>query len=174
MKTTIKDLMQTSQVTFGTSGARGLVKDMTDQVCYAYTLGFIQYLQQTQQLDATDKIVLAGDLRESTPAILNACAKAILDSGIEVINAGLIPTPAVALYGLEHHCAAIMVTGSHIPDDRNGIKFYKLAGEILKDDELLIKQQDISLSDTLFNTQGQFSQKNNFLSAIDKTAEENY
>ncbi len=174
MKTTIKDLMQSSQVTFGTSGARGLVKDMTDQVCYAYTLGFIQYLQQTQQLNSTSKIVLAGDLRESTPAILNACAKAILDSGFEVINAGLIPTPAVALYGLDHHCAAIMVTGSHIPDDRNGIKFYKLAGEILKDDELIIKQQNINISDSLFDTKGQFSQKDNFLPDLDKTAEEIY
>jgi phosphomannomutase len=28
-----------------------------------------------------------------------------------------------------------MVTGSHIPDDRNGIKFYRPAGEMLKDDE---------------------------------------
>ncbi len=174
MKTTIEDLMHSSQVTFGTSGARGLVKDMTDQVCYAYTLGFIQYLKQTQQLNRASSIVLAGDLRNSTPAILNACAKAIVDSGIKVINAGLIATPAVALYGLQHNCAAIMVTGSHIPDDRNGIKFYKLAGEILKDDELLIKQQMIDLSDKLFSTQGQFNEADTYLPGIDKTAADSY
>lgn len=174
MKTTIKNLMHSSQVTFGTSGARGLVKDMTDQVCYAYTLGFIQYLKQTRQLTGASKIVLAGDLRESTPAILNACARAILDSGIDVINAGFIPTPAVALYGLDHHCPAIMVTGSHIPDDRNGIKFYKLAGEILKDDELILKQQNINLPDDLFTEEGQFSHSDNFLPDIDNAAEVNY
>lgn len=174
MKTTIENLMHSSQVTFGTSGARGLVKDMTDQVCYAYTLGFIQYLKLTQQLNTTSSIVLAGDLRNSTAAILNACAKAIVDSGIKVVNAGLIATPAAALYGLEHNCAAIMVTGSHIPDDRNGIKFYKLSGEILKDDELLIKQQVIDLSDDVFSGQGQFNEQHNYLPVIDKTAAESY
>ena len=37
--------------------------------------------------------------------------------------------------------ASIMVTGSHIPDDRNGIKFNRPAGEILKEDEAGIKAQ---------------------------------
>ena len=174
MKTTIKELMAQSGVGFGTSGARGLVKDMTDKVCYAYTLGFIQYLKQTQQLAKDTPIALVGDLRDSTPAILNACARAIKDCGIKVVNSGFIPTPAVALYGLQHQCPAIMVTGSHIPDDRNGIKFYKLAGEILKQDELLIKEQVIELADGLFNEQGQFTRQQDALGAIDSTARDEY
>jgi len=179
MKTTIEELMQTSQVKFGTSGARGLVKDMTDQVCYAYTQGFIQYLKETRQLNSNSTIVLAGDLRGSTPRILNACAKAVSDNDIKVINAGLIATPAVALYGLAHHCPAIMVTGSHIPDDRNGIKFYKLEGEILKEDEIIIKAQTIHLADTAvgnsgFNEQGEFIAQDNFLPPVDPTADQEY
>jgi phosphomannomutase len=159
-KISVEQLMHTNQVKFGTSGVRGRVNDMTDEVCYVYVLGFIQYLKQTQQLLITQahpipQIALAGDLRESTPNILNTCAKAIIDSGYQVVNCGFIATPAVALYGLTHQCPAIMVTGSHIPDDRNGIKFYKLAGEILKEDELLIKNQDIHLP-ALFDQQGYF------------------
>jgi phosphomannomutase len=38
----IQSLMQTSNVGFGTSGARGLVSDMTDELCYAYSLAFLQ------------------------------------------------------------------------------------------------------------------------------------
>ena len=177
-KTTLEKLMHRSQVKFGTSGARGLVSDMSDQVCYAYTLGFVQYLEQTQQLiskpDQTPAIALAGDLRNSTPGILNACARAISDSGYQVVNAGLIATPAVALYGLAHNCPAIMVTGSHIPDDRNGIKFYKLAGEILKQDELIIKEQTIAIPADLFDAQGKFKQASHFLPAVDSTAKEEY
>lgn len=173
-KTSIEKLMQSSQVTFGTSGARGLVKDMTAQVCYAYTRGFIQYLEKTQQLNKLSTIALAGDLRNSTPDILNACAKAIIDSGYQVINTGFIATPAVALYGLAHQCPAIMVTGSHIPDDRNGIKFYKLSGEILKEDELIIKEQTVALPDELFDTQGQFKKPGNFLPAVEADAEQDY
>lgn len=178
MTTTIEQLMQTSQVKFGTSGARGLVNDMTDQVCYAYTLGFIQYLEKTQQLiqraAQIPAIALAGDLRNSTPGILNACARAISDSGYQIINAGLIATPAVALYGLVHNCPAIMVTGSHIPEDRNGIKFYKLAGEILKQDELIIKEQIIALPADVFDAQGKFKETNNCLPMLDSMAFDEY
>lgn len=178
MTTTIEQLMQTSQVKFGTSGARGRVNDMTDQVCYAYTLGFIQYLEKTQQLiqraAQIPAIALAGDLRNSTPGILNACARAISDSGYQIINAGLIATPAVALYGLAHNCPAIMVTGSHIPEDRNGIKFYKLAGEILKQDELIIKEQIIALPADVFDAHGKFKETNNCLPMLDSTAFDEY
>ena len=45
MKISIRDLMAQSGVAFGTSGARGLVTAMTDRVCYAYTRGFLQYLE---------------------------------------------------------------------------------------------------------------------------------
>ncbi|MCP3852860.1 MAG: phosphomannomutase [Gammaproteobacteria bacterium] len=177
-ETTIEQLMKSSQVKFGTSGARGLVTDMTDQVCYAYTLGFIQYLKKTQQLVEVNgqkvSIALAGDLRNSTPTILNACAKAIIDSGLQVVNTGLIATPAVALYGLQHHCPAIMVTGSHIPEDRNGIKFYKLAGEILKEDELIIKTESVALPTGLFDAQGAFNDTTSFLPKVDFTAEKEY
>ncbi len=43
----IDDLMAESGVGFGTSGARGLVEAMTDRVCYAYALGFVQYVFET-------------------------------------------------------------------------------------------------------------------------------
>jgi phosphomannomutase len=46
------------------------------------------------------------------------------------------------------------VTGSHIPDDRNGIKFYRAAGEILKDDEAGIRAQRITLPDGRFTAGG--------------------
>ena len=38
--------MDSSGVAFGTSGARGLVSAMTDEVCYTYTRGFLQYLER--------------------------------------------------------------------------------------------------------------------------------
>ena len=41
----IDDLMASSGVQFGTSGVRGLVVDMTDQVCWLYVSAFLQYLK---------------------------------------------------------------------------------------------------------------------------------
>jgi phosphomannomutase len=46
MQIKIDELMITSGVQFGTSGVRGLVVDMTDQVCWLYVTAFLQYLKK--------------------------------------------------------------------------------------------------------------------------------
>jgi phosphomannomutase len=129
----IGNLMASSRVGFGTSGARGLVTDMTDEVCFAYTLAFLQAVAPSAH-----RVALAHDLRPSSPRIARACAAAIRQAGMRVDFCGPVPTPALAYYAQCHGLAALMVTGSHIPFDRNGIKFYKASGEILKEDESAI------------------------------------
>ncbi|GAB4546337.1 MAG: phosphomannomutase [Thermodesulfovibrionia bacterium] len=153
----IKDLMDKSNVRFGTSGARGLVKDMTDEVCYAYTIGFIRYLEETGELKGRKRIAIGGDLRDSTERIMDAITKAVLDTGYIPKNCGRIPSPAIANYGFMNRIPCIMVTGSHIPDDRNGIKFTKGDGEILKDDEEGIKRQVVTIPSGIFNSDGMLS-----------------
>lgn len=141
----IADLMESSGVGFGTSGARGLVTAMTDRVCYAYTVGFLRYLASRGEIAAGDRVALAGDLRSSTPRIVRACARGVRDAGFVPVNCGAIPTPAVTAWAISQGIASAMVTGSHIPDDRNGIKFNRPAGEILKEDEAGIRAQQVSI-----------------------------
>ena len=150
----IDQLMTESGVQFGTSGARGLVVAMTDRVCYAYTLAFLQHLKASQQLGRQAKIAIAGDYRSSTPRILTAVAAAISDFGLTPEFCGYIPSPAVASYGMAEGVPSMMVTGSHIPDDRNGIKFNTATGEILKGDEAGIKTQSVSLPSLRFDDKG--------------------
>lgn len=148
----ISDLMALSGVAFGTSGARGLVNAMTDRICFAYTCGFLQHLDDIGQFAPGSHVAVAGDLRPSSPRIMAACAAAIRHKGGHVDFCGFVPSPAVAAYGFERGIASLMVTGSHIPDDRNGIKFNRADGEVLKADELGIRAQNISLPD-LFDDQ---------------------
>jgi len=124
-----------TELAFGTSGLRGLVTDITDLEAYVNARGFLDYLLELGELEPGGAVVLAGDLRPSTDTISRAVARAVLDLGLSLVNAGKIPTPALALYALEKRLPAVMVTGSHIPFDRNGIKFYRPAGEVTKDDE---------------------------------------
>lgn len=138
---TVADLMRKSGVAFGTSGARGLVSAMTDRVCHGYVTGFLRYLIEYSAWALGGRVALAGDLRPSTSRILAACAQAVRDLGGEPIFCGFVPTPALAFWAFGERIPAIMVTGSHIPDDRNGIKFYRPNGEILKDDEPGIVRQ---------------------------------
>jgi phosphomannomutase len=82
-----------------------------------------------------------------------ACAAAVRHMGGEVDHCGFVPSPAVAAYGFERDIPSLMVTGSHIPDDRNGIKFNRTDGEVLKPDEMAIRAQAVALPD-LFDEDG--------------------
>ncbi|WP_293660121.1 phosphomannomutase [Rhodoferax sp. OV413] len=127
---TLQQVAAQSGVAFGTSGARGKVADMTAAVCQAYTAAFIEAV-----VPQASTVVLGHDLRPSSPAIAAACAAALAQRGIRVVFAGALPTPALALFGMQMGAPSMVVTGSHIPFDRNGIKFYTASGEISKADE---------------------------------------
>ncbi len=136
-------------VKFGTSGVRGLVSELTDSLSYAFALAFSQRIYPEQSVAARSRVVLGHDLRPSSPRISAACAQALSDSGIEVIYVGALPTPAIACYAMQSNLPAIVVTGSHIPFDRNGIKFYTAEGEIDKADEIAIASSVVSIPDVI-------------------------
>jgi len=174
MKISISELMARSGVAFGTSGARGLATAMTDRVCYAYTKGFLQYLEGSGELQrAGERVAVGGDFRPSSDRVMEAVCRAADDQGYRAVNCGKVPSPAVALFGLENKIPAIMVTGSHIPDDRNGIKFNKVTGEVLKEDEKGMSSQIVGLEDAMFGADGNFA-KAKAPHEISPAAGENY
>lgn len=130
--TQLKEVIQQSGVAFGTSGARGLVSALSDEVCAAYTQAFVRTMQACFDFDS---VAIAIDLRPSSLRIAQACASMLKQLGITSVFCGAIPTPALALYSQSRQIPGIMVTGSHIPFDRNGLKFYRPDGEISKLDE---------------------------------------
>ena len=64
--------------------------------------------------------------------LAQAIVAAISDAGMQPVNLGRIPTPALASFALSRNKGSIMVTGSHIPFDRNGYKTNSSRGELLK------------------------------------------
>jgi phosphomannomutase len=114
---------------------------MTDEVCFAYTLAFLQ----TVFAKSGSHVAIAMDLRPSSPRIAAACSAAIEYAGLQVDFCGAVPTPALAFYAQQQGISGLMITGSHIPFDRNGIKFYSANGEISKLDEVEISRAIVSL-----------------------------
>ncbi|MEZ5885742.1 MAG: phosphomannomutase [Paracoccaceae bacterium] len=112
---------------FGTSGLRGLVSDLTDELCARYVRAFLDVMPPG------DLLYVGRDLRPSSARIAAAVAGAA--DGRRVVDCGALPTPALALAAMAAGAPAVMVTGSHIPADRNGLKFYRPEGEITKADE---------------------------------------
>jgi phosphomannomutase len=117
---------------FGTSGLRGLVTDLTDAVVGDTVRAYLAACAYG------DAVFVGWDLRASSPAIAATVMNTLAAAGVRAVRAGAVPTPALALAAAGRGCGAIMVTGSHIPADRNGLKFYTLSGEISKQDEQAI------------------------------------
>jgi phosphomannomutase len=120
---------QDDALQFGTSGLRGPAEAFTDQVVALYVAVFESLFQHNGTL------LIGRDLRASSPRIAHAVATGAAANGARAIDCGVLPTPALALAAMERGTLAVMVTGSHIPGDRNGLKFYRANGEITKDDE---------------------------------------
>jgi phosphomannomutase len=121
-----------SGIQFGTSGARGLVTQFTANACAAFTHAFISCMAKQFTFK---QVAIAIDNRPSSAPMAQACIKALEQFGIEAIYYGVVPTPALAYVSMQDNIPCIMVTGSHIPFDRNGLKFYRPDGEISKADE---------------------------------------
>ncbi|SFJ56871.1 phosphomannomutase [Celeribacter neptunius] len=116
---------------FGTSGLRGLVRELSASLVTDYTHAFLTTVR-------CDRLYAGRDLRPSSPGIVRSVCRAASEAGVEVVDCGTIATPALAFSSLAAGAAAIMVTGSHVPADRNGLKFYLPDGEVLKADEAKI------------------------------------
>lgn len=133
---------------FGTSGLRGLVTDLEGRASALYAQAFAVHLIRSGLAKPGDPILVGRDFRPSSPSIAATCIGALERAGLKPLDCGALPTPALALYGLKIGAASLMITGSHIPADRNGIKFYRADGEIDKQDELQISAIAAELGDS--------------------------
>ena len=123
---------------FGTSGLRGLVTELVGLPAYSHLRAFCAMIDEDRAAGPAGEVLIGRDLRSSSPQIAAQCARAIADAGLKPVDCGEVPTPALALAAMKLGAPAVMVTGSHIPDDRNGLKFYRATGEIDKADEARI------------------------------------
>jgi phosphomannomutase len=170
---------QPMELSFGTSGRRGEVVHLTQLEIYINALAELEYLQSLPLTEGGivrgDRFYFACDLRPSSSLfvadqggrgeIAQAIVRAIQDAGMQAVNLGRIPTPAMAHYAFSQGKGSIMVTGSHIPFDRNGYKVNTSRGELLKKDEAPINDRvrrireqlyDQPYRESLFNAQGLF------------------
>ncbi len=101
---------------------------LTDGAVYDITAAFVLWLKARVQKDDI-KISVGRDSRITGPAIMDRVQSALLDAGITVLNCGLSSTPAMFMTTLKADCdAAVQITASHHPFDRNGLKFFTKKG----------------------------------------------
>jgi phosphomannomutase len=188
---------QPHELKFGTSGRRGLVSQMSQLELYINALSEILYLQSLPAAEggivAGDSFYLACDLRPSSTQFIaefsgngelaQAILRAIQDAGMKPVFLGFLPTPALTNYAIRRQKGSIMVTGSHIPFDRNGYKTNTSMGELLKKHEQPIgtyvarERERLFFEEfeqSLFDEYGRFKTGPCELSAVDDSARAEY
>jgi phosphomannomutase len=167
MKRTLREHLayQPVELRFGTSGRRGRVVDLTQLEIWINVRGELEWLKtvpkQQGGIEPGEDVFVAADLRPSSVRfveeqggrgeIVQAVCAAIRDAGFTPVFQGFIPTPALAYYGFGRRRASIMVTGSHIPFDRNGYKLNTSAGELLKEHEAPVNEHVARIRAAVYN-----------------------
>jgi phosphomannomutase len=150
---------------FGTSGRRGEIVHLTQLEIYLNVLAELEYLKSLPPANggivAGDDFYFAYDLRPSSTRfvageplrgeICQAVVTAVEDAGLKPVNLGRIPTPALMYFATGKGKGSIMVTGSHIPFNRNGYKLNTAAGELMKEQELPINQAVAALRQRVYS-----------------------
>src|SRR5262245_19932829 len=109
---------------FGTDGVRGVVGD-------SITAELVERLGKAAALwCGRGRIFVGRDTRASGPELEDAFADGIASAGGTAVLAGVLPTPAVALLGLD---LAAVISASHNPPEYNGVKFFDRDGRKLTD-----------------------------------------
>lgn len=99
---------------------------LTDEAVISISRAFVKWLSLRYRKDKF-KIAVGNDSRISAPRILSCVKEGILSSGSDMVYTGLSSTPSmfILLKKSDWGCdASIMITASHLPYDRNGLKFF--------------------------------------------------
>jgi phosphoglucosamine mutase len=127
---------------FGTDGVRGLAnRDLTAGLALGLAQASAAVLTQGRRAEGRRAegrrpvAVLARDPRISGEFLASAVAAGLASSGVDVLDAGVIPTPAAAFLIADIGADfGVMISASHNPAPDNGIKIFAFGGTKLPDD----------------------------------------
>ncbi|HAN25514.1 MAG TPA: phosphoglucosamine mutase, partial [Microbacterium ginsengisoli] len=127
---------------FGTDGVRGLANGpltadlaLTLAQATAVVLGQGRSAEARRAAGRRPRAVLARDPRISGEFLAAAVAAGLASSGVDVDDAGVLPTPAAAFLVADTDADfGVMVSASHNPAPDNGIKIFARGGVKLPDD----------------------------------------
>jgi len=112
--------------------------NLTESICSRIGQSFARWLSdKTGKAVSELTIGIGRDSRVSGPALMDALAAGILTAGAQVVRCGLATTPAMFMSIVFKETAfdgSAMITASHLPFNRNGIKFFNKDGGLEHDD----------------------------------------
>ncbi len=122
---------------FGTDGVRGLAnEDITAELALGLSVAAAHVLAEPDAFQGHRPVAVVGtDGRASGEFLAAAVIAGLASAGVDVLDAGVLPTPAIAFLTANTGAdLAVMLSASHNPMPDNGIKFFARGGHKLPDD----------------------------------------
>ena len=136
--------MNLNQYIFREYDIRGKVSDdFPPELVEALGKGFGTYIKRS----GGQEIALSGDVRLTTPDLMEQFKTGVLSTGVDVIKIGILPTPAnyYSMFSLGV-AGAVQITGSHNPPEFNGFKLSRdkkaVFGEAIQEIRVIIEKED--------------------------------
>jgi phosphomannomutase/phosphoglucomutase len=124
---------------FGTNGVRGIIgKDMTPDL----VLRIGEALGSMRQ----GCIAIGRDTRTSGDTLAGAIKAGLCATGCDVVDCGILPTPALQYIVREHYDGGAIITASHNPPEYNGVKVIEPDGTEMGDEETIRLEELITRS----------------------------
>ncbi|ABD40944.1 phosphoglucomutase/phosphomannomutase alpha/beta/alpha domain I [Methanospirillum hungatei JF-1] len=119
---------------FGTNGVRGIVGELI-------TPELVMKIGMAVGSMRPGTIAVGMDTRTSGPALINAMKAGLMATGCNVIDCGILPTPALQYIVMNRYDAGVVITASHNPGAYNGVKVIEKDGTEM-DDEASIEIEE--------------------------------
>ncbi|HTY15116.1 MAG TPA: phosphoglucosamine mutase [Methanoregulaceae archaeon] len=153
---------------FGTNGVRGIVgKDMTPELALSigYALGSMR----------KGRIAVGRDTRTSGECLSSAVRAGLMATGCDVVDLGILPTPALQYLVTRHFDGGAMITASHNPPEYNGVKIIEPDGTEMGDEETVLleerlfsKKFEIEPWDKVGSESSSLTMKDHYVRAVSK------
>lgn len=134
-------------------GIQGEHVNLTSEAVYAIGQAFARWLLKKKNIKPDECIIGVGmDSRITGPKLMAALIKGMMAEGIYVSNCGMASTPAMFMsivYPETRYDGACMITASHLPFNRNGVKFFDRNGGLEKTDITEILTIASEIADTI-------------------------
>ena len=106
---------------FGTNGVRGVVGE-------SMTPGLVLRIGQALGSMRPGTIAVGRDTRTSGPVLVHALKAGLMAAGCDVVDCGVLPTPALQYVVRDTFAAGAMITASHNPPDTTGSRSSRATG----------------------------------------------
>ena len=120
------------------TGVAGEEVNLTPEVTANLGKSFVTWLSKQTEKETTELVISVGrDSRLSGTDLMQALMTGIAECGCQVYDFAIASTPAMFMSTIhpDYQCdGAIMLTASHLPFNRNGLKFFSKKGGLAKQD----------------------------------------